>query len=306
MEYVNLGTTGLKVSRLCLGCMTYGIRAWRDWVLDEDAAGPSSSGRSKPASTSSTPPTCTRSASARRSPAGRCATSAQRDEVVIATKVFNPMGDDPNDRGLSRKHILHAIDASPAAARDRLRRPLPDPPLRPRHADRGDARGARRRRARRQGALHRRLEHVRLAVREDARTWPTSTAGRASSSMQNHYNLVYREEEREMIPLCRDEGIGVIPWSPLARGFLAGNRRAPGQRRDDPRRDRRLRPPSCTTRTTDFTRRRPRRRDRDEARRADRRRWRWPGCCAQPGVTAPIIGATQDRTTSTTRSPRSR
>ena len=154
-----------------------------------------------------------------------CKDFAARDQVVIATKVFYPMQHGPNERGLSRKHILHAIDAS-------LRRLGIDyvdlyqiHRFDPDHADRGDARSAGRRRRAGQGALHRRVVDVRLAVREDALHVAIGTAGRASSSMQNHYNLVYREEEREMMPLCREEGIGVIPWSPLARGFLAGNRR---------------------------------------------------------------------------------
>ncbi len=160
---------------------------------------------------------------------------------MIATKVFNKMGDDPNDRGLSRKHIMHAIDAS-------LRRLGTDyvdlyqiHRFDLRDADRGDAGGAGRRRARRQGALYRRVVHVRLAVRQDARDLAPATGSPASSRMQNHYNLVYREEEREMIPLCREEKIGLIPWSPLARGFLTGSRkRGDRLRRHPARKDRRL------------------------------------------------------------------
>ena len=157
--------------------------------------------------------------------------------VVIATKVYNPMSDDPNDRGLSRKHILRGDRRQPAAARHRLRRSLPDPPLRPAHADRGDARGAGRRRPSRQGALHRRVVDVRLAVHEGAGACQRQHGWAPFVSMQNHYNLIYREEEREMLPLCRAEGIGVIPWSPLARGRLrAGNRAVmPGGRPSGPR-----------------------------------------------------------------------
>ena len=150
---------------------------------------------------------------------------AQRDKVVIATKVFNPMGDDPNQRGLSRKHIHHAID-------DSLRRLGTD------YVDLYQ--------------IHRfdyetPIEETLRALDDVVRAGKALYIGASSMfayqftkmlktsdelglarfvSMQNHYNLVYREEEREMMPLCREEGIGVIPWSPLARGFLAGNRRA--------------------------------------------------------------------------------
>ena len=139
---------------------------------------------------------------------------ADRDEVVIATKVHGPMRAGPNGAGLSRKAIMTEIDAS-------LRRLGTDyvdlyqiHRWDYQHADRGDARGAARRREGRQGALHRRVVDVRLAVRARRCTSPTSTAGRASSSMQNHYNLLYREEEREMLPLCADEGIGVHAVEP--------------------------------------------------------------------------------------------
>ena len=203
------------------------------------------------------------------------------------------MGDDPNQRGLSRKHIMHSID-------DCLRRLGIDyVDLYQIHrfdhddADRGDARGAARRGAGRQGALHRRLVDVRLAVRARCCTPPTSSASRRFVTMQNHYNLVYREEEREMIPLCRDEGIGLIPWSPLARGFLAGNRTPPGQGRDDSR-----------AKTDDFAHRLYYRRRRFHGGRSRQPRsptkrgvpnaqvaLAW--LLSQPGVTAPIVGASK-------------
>ena len=153
---------------------------------------------------------------------------AKRDQVIVATKVFWPMGDGPNDRGLSRKHLLDGIDASlRRLGMDyvdlyQIHRFDYDTPIEE------TLRGARRHRPRRQGALHRRVEHVRVAVRARCSRRRERTAGRSSSSMQNHYNLIYREEEREMMPLCRAEGIGVIPWSPLARGFLAGDRKKQG------------------------------------------------------------------------------
>jgi aryl-alcohol dehydrogenase-like predicted oxidoreductase len=154
----------------------------------------------------------------------RSGISAPRERLVVATKVFSPMGPTPNEAGLSRKHIMHAIDASlTRLGMDyvdlyQIHRFDPTTP------DRRDDRGAARCGESGQGALYRRVVDVCVAVREIS---PHADAmGKTRFvSMQNHYNAVYREEEREMMPLCRAEGIGVIPWSPLARGFLAGNRR---------------------------------------------------------------------------------
>ena len=226
MQYVNLGSTGLKVSRICLGCMTYGSRQWRSWVLDEaegrpfiqkalalginffDTADMYSLGRSEEV-------------------LGRALKDfgPSRDQVVVATKVFFPMSDDPNRKGLSRKHILHAVD-------DSLHRLGMD------YVDlyqihRFDY----------ETPIEETLEALTDVIKAGkARyigassmfAWQFAqmlyTADRHGFSrfvtMQNHYNLVYREEEREMVPLCRAEGVGVIPWSPLARGLLAGNRKA--------------------------------------------------------------------------------
>ena len=224
MEYVNLGKTGLKVSRICLGAMTYGSKQWREWVLEEDEGRPFlkkaveyginffdtadmySIGRSEEI-------------------LGKALRDfgPGRDKLVIATKVFNPMSSDPNDRGLSRKHIMHSIDAS-------LKRLGVD------YVDLYQT--------------HRfdystPIEETIQALHDVVKAGKALYIGASSmyawqfakmlytadkmgvtrfSTMQNHYNLVYREEEREMLPLCREEGIGVIPWSPLARGFLAGNR----------------------------------------------------------------------------------
>ena len=125
---------------------------------------------------------------------------------------------------------MSEIDASLRAARHRLCRPLPDPPLGLRHADRGDAGGAARRREGGQGPLHRRVVDVRLAVRARRCTWPTGTAGRGSSRMQNHYNLLYREEEREMLPLCADRGHrrdSLEPAGPRPAGPALGRRERP-------------------------------------------------------------------------------
>ena len=151
---------------------------------------------------------------------------------------------------------------------------------------------ARRPRARRQGAVHRSVEHVRVAVRQDAHTLADRHGWPRFVSMQNHYNLVYREEEREMMPLCREEGIGVIPWSPLGAWF---SRRQPprhGPRRHDAGQERRLRARAVlqTPRTSPWSSgwwTSP------AGGASSRPRWRWPGCCRQPGVTAPIIGASK-------------
>ncbi len=223
MKYVGLGNTGLKVSRVCLGTLTFGSSKWRDWVLGEeesrpffkkalelginffDTANVYSMGRSEEIT-------------------GKALKDmAKRDEVIIATKVYNPMGDAPNSRGLSRKHIMDSIDAS-------LRRLGMD------YVDLYQ--------------IHRwddttPIEETLEALNDLLRAGKIRYIGASSMyawqlckalyiadqhgwsrfvSMQNHYNLIYREEEREMIPLCIDQGVGVIPWSPMARGFLTGNR----------------------------------------------------------------------------------
>ena len=130
MEYVNLGSSGVKVSRICLGTMTYGAKRWRSGCWRKPRRGRSSGTRSSSASTSSIPPMSIRSASAKRL-LGRALKDfgPPRDRLVVATKVFYPMGDDPNQRGLSRKHIMHAIDDSLRRLGHGLRRSLPDPPL---------------------------------------------------------------------------------------------------------------------------------------------------------------------------------
>ena len=223
MDYVRLGSTGLKVSRLCLGCMTYGSKKWRDWVLEEEDSRPFFR-RALEAGINFFDTADMYSDGVSEEITGRALKDfAARDRVVIATKVFNPMGDDPNQRGLSRKHIHHAID-------DSLRRLGTD------YVDlyqihRFD--------------YHTPIEETLRALDDIVRAGKALYIGASSMygyqfakmlaasdqhglarfvTMQNHYNLVYREEEREMLPLCREEGIGVIPWSPLARGFLAGNR----------------------------------------------------------------------------------
>ena len=223
MEFTNLGKSGLKVSRLCLGCMTFGTKKWREWVVENpdaekviayaldqginffDTADMYSDGVSE------------------EIVGNVLRRLAPRDSYVLATKVYFPTGDRPNQGGLSRKHIFEAIEAS-------LKRLGTD------YVDLYQ--------------IHRfdyetPVEETLRALHDLIRMGKTRYIGASSMyawqfarmlytsrlndwepfiSMQNHYNLIYREEEREMFPLCREEGIGVIPWSPLARGFLAGNR----------------------------------------------------------------------------------
>jgi aryl-alcohol dehydrogenase (NADP+) len=226
MQYINLGSTGLKVSRLALGMMTYGAKSWREWMLEEEESKPFIR-RAVEAGINFFDTADVYSLGVSEEITGRALKefAPNREEVVIATKVFNPMSDGLNDRGLSRKHIHAAIDNS-------LRRLGVD------YVDlyqihRFDP--------------HTPIEETVEALNDVVRAGKALYIGASSMyawqflkmletqrrlgaarfvTMQNHYNLVYREEEREMIPLCQSEGIGLIPWSPLARGFLAGNRKA--------------------------------------------------------------------------------
>ena len=223
MQYVRLGQTGLRVSRVCLGTMTYGNSQWRDWILNEEDAKPFYK-RALDAGINFFDTADVYSLGASEEVTGRALKDyAKRDDVVIATKVYSPMGGGPNERGLSRRHIFDSIDNS-------LRRLQTD------YVDlyqihRWDA----------ETPIEETLEALNDLVRmgkvryigaSSMYAWQFAKALHTSDqhgwarfvSMQDHYNLVYREEEREMIPLCIDRGVGVIPWSPLARGFLAGNR----------------------------------------------------------------------------------
>jgi 1-deoxyxylulose-5-phosphate synthase len=230
VKYVNLGATGLRVSRVCLGMMSYGNGSDRPWVLDEDAAEPIVKAAADGGITFYD------TADVYSGGASEVATGRllpkffQRDEMVVATKVFNPMGPGQNDRGLSRKHIMSGIDAS----------------LRRLNMDYVDLYQIHR------WDNHTPIEETMEALHDVVRAGKARYIGASSMyawqfakaqhvaenhgftrfiSMQNHYNLIYREEEREMIPLCIDQGVGVIPWSPLARGVLAGNRSRTGERR---------------------------------------------------------------------------
>jgi aryl-alcohol dehydrogenase-like predicted oxidoreductase len=229
MDYTHLGNTGLRVSRICLGMMSYGDSAWRDWVLDEPDADPIVRAAVEGGITFFDTADMY-SLGASEEVTGRLlAKYISRDDAVVATKVFNPMGPGENQRGLGRKHVLASIDAS----LERLGMDYVD--LYQTH--RWD----------RDTPIEETMEALNDVVRAGkARyigassmfAWQFAKAQHVAErngwarfvSMQPHYNLLYREEEREMIPQCLDQGVGVIPWSPLARGVLAGNRSRGGER----------------------------------------------------------------------------
>ncbi len=229
MEYTRLGSTGLKVSRLCLGVMTYGDPGWRPWVLSEEAGRPFIK-RALEHGINFFDTADMYSLGKSEEVLGRALKDfASREKVVVATKVYSPMSGDPNDRGLSRKHLLASIDGS----LQRLGMEYVDlyqihrwdagTPIE--ETLRGLEDIVRSGKARYIGASSMMSwQFAKALYVADQRGWTRFV------SMQNHYNLVYREEEREMLPLCREEGIGVLPWSPLARGFLAGNRKRGSQR----------------------------------------------------------------------------
>ncbi len=225
MKYVNLGRSGVKVSRICLGAMTYGDPAWRKWILSEEQGRPFiKRALERGVNFFDTADMYSRGAS--EEVLGRAIRDfAKRDDVVIATKAYYPMSDAPNDRGLSRKHLLTSIDASLRRLGTdyvdlyQIHRYDPETPIEETLRALDDI--VRSGKARYLGASSMASwQFARALYLADRHGWTRFV------SMQNHYNLVYREEEREMMPLCREEGIGAIPWSPLARGFLAGNRRA--------------------------------------------------------------------------------
>jgi 1-deoxyxylulose-5-phosphate synthase len=225
MSYVRLGSTGVRVSPLCLGMMTYGSKKWREWVLEEDESRPLVR-RAVEAGINFFDTADMYSRGESEVVTGKLLREFQprREELVIATKVFNPMSDGPNDRGLSRKHIMASIDAS----------------LKRLGVDYVDV-----------YQIHRfdpqtSIEETCEALSDVVKAGKALYLGASSMyawqflkmlnfqrenglarfvTMQNHYNLVYREEEREMIPLCLDQQVGCIPWSPLARGFLTGSRK---------------------------------------------------------------------------------
>ena len=290
MDSVNLGATGMRVSRVCLGMMSFGNDSDRPWVLDEEAADPivraavdggiyffdTANAYSNGASEVAT---------------GRLVRKyLSREEAVIATKVFMPVTPGPNGGGLSRKHIHAAIDASlqrldlDYVDLYQIHRWDPHTPI-----------------EETMGALDEvvRAGKTRYVGASSMHAWQFAKAQCTAErhgyarfvSMQNHYNLIYREEEREMIPQCVDQGVAVIPWSPLARGVLAGNRTRGGEKRTTR---------SNTDQFTDYLYSQPS--DFDVVERvADvaNERGVAPAQVAlawllhKPGVTAPIVGATK-------------
>lgn len=225
MPFTSLGHAGTQVSRLCLGMMTYGSKKWREWVLDEEDARPIVK-RAVEAGLNFFDTADMYSVGESERVTGNLLREFQprRDELVIATKVYNPKSTAPNDRGLSRKHIMASIDAS-------LKR------LGVEYVDLYQIH-----RFDKNTPVEETCEALDAVVRagkalyigaSSMYTWQFAKMLNFQQNnglarfvtMQNHYNLVYREEEREMIPFCLDQKIGCIPWSPLARGFLTGTRK---------------------------------------------------------------------------------
>jgi aryl-alcohol dehydrogenase-like predicted oxidoreductase len=287
MEYTNLGSTGLKVSRVCLGCMTYGSKSWRQWVLDEEEGRPFIK-QALELGINFFDTADMYSLGASEQVLGRALKDfgPSRDKVVIATKVFFSMGDSPNQKGLSRKHIMHAID-------DSLRRLATD------YVDLYQ--------------IHRfdyetPIEETLIALHDVVKSGKARYIGASSMfawqfarmlntsdrlgltrfvTMQNHYNLVYREEEREMNPLCRAEGVGLLPWSPLARGLLAGNRKAQTLRAQEDDYSKKLYTQEADDRVVDCVAQVAKDRDAPPAQVA----LAW--LLHKPEVTAPIVGASK-------------
>jgi len=224
MQYTNLGKSGIKVSRICLGMMTYGSPKWRDWILEEEQSHPFVQ-RAVEAGINFFDTADMYSLGVSEEITGRLLREySRREEVVIASKVYFPMGDKPNQGGLSRVHIMQAVeDSLERLGTDyidlyQIHRWDYETPI-----------------EETMEALHDLVKagKVRYIGASSMFTWQFAKSQYLTDlmgwtrfvSMQNHYNLVYREEEREMIPFCVDQGVGLIPWSPLARGFLAGNRK---------------------------------------------------------------------------------
>jgi 1-deoxyxylulose-5-phosphate synthase len=224
MQYVNLGRSGLKVSRLCLGTMSYGTSKWRPWVLDEAESRPFYK-RAFELGINFFDSADMYSKGVSEEVLGRAIKDlGRRHEVVIATKVFYPIDEnDPNGQGLSRKHIFDAIDGSLQRLKMdyvdlyQIHRYDTQTPVEETLEALHDVVKAGKARYLGASSMYA-WQFAEMLALQRARGWAPFI------SMQNHYNLVYREEEREMIPLCFSRGIGLIPWSPLARGFLAGNR----------------------------------------------------------------------------------
>ncbi len=285
MEYVNLGRTGLRVSRVCLGMMSFGNDSDRPWVLDEDAADPIVHAAVEGGVTFFDTAD-TYSGGAIEVATGRLLPKyLSRDELVVATKVYMPMTPGENGGGLSRKHILSAIDAS----LERLDMEYVDLYQIHRWDGRTPIEET-------MEALHDvvRAGKARYIGASSMFAWQFAKAQQVADrngwtrfvSMQNHYNLIYREEEREMIPQCIDQGVGVIPWSPLARGVLAGNRSRVGREARPPGRTPTGSPTTSTANrpTSTWSSGWPRW---PRSGGCPLHRWPWPGCCSAQGSPLP-------------------
>ena len=228
MQYVNLGKSGLKVSKLCLGMMTYGSPKWRPWVLDEDASRPFiKKALNAGINFFDTADMYTLGVSEELTGQLLRKFGVKRENVVVTTKLFFNLTDEINAGGLSRKHIMDAIDASlTRLGMDyvdlyQIHRWDYETPIEETMEALHDIVKAGKARYIGASSMYA-WQFAKAQHTAEVNGWTRFT------SMQNHYNLVYREEEREMIPLCIDQGIGLIPWSPLARGFLAGKRKREG------------------------------------------------------------------------------
>ena len=292
MNYTNLGTSGLRVSRICLGMMGFGNDSDRPWVIDEDAAEPIVRAAVEGGVTFFD------TADAYSGGASEVATGRLvpkflgRDEVVIATKVFMPVSPGENGGGLSRKHILSGIDVSLKRLKMdyvdlyQIHRWDPRTPIEETMEALHDV--VRSGKARYIGASSMfSWQFAKAQYTAEAHGWTRFV------SMQNHYNLIYREEEREMIPLCLDQGVGCIPWSPLARGMLAGNRTRDGGRHTTR---------SSTDAFTDYLYDQPTDYDVVDAavqvagaRDVQPAQVALAWLLAKPGVAAPIVGATKKK-----------
>ncbi len=302
MEYVNLGSTGLRVSRVCLGMMSYGAHETRPWALGEADAEPIIR-RAVEGGITFFDTADVYNGGQSEVVTGRVLPKLlSREELVVATKVHGQTMPGENGRGLSRKHVMASIDAS----LQRLQMDYVDlyqihrwdytTPIEETMEALHDVVKAGK--ARYIGASSMfAWQFAKAQAVAERRGWTRFV------SMQNHVNLVYREEEREMIPQCIDQGVAVLPWSPLARGLLTGNRTRAGERLTTRAGDRLLRrlplPPGGRLRH-----RRPPHRGRRRARRAERRRWRSRGSSAAPA--SPRRSSARRRSsTSRTRWPRS-
>ena len=289
MHYVNLGTAGVKVSRVALGCLTFGSKRWRPWVLEEaEAVALIKCALDHGINFFDTADFYSLGASEEVLGRALRRLAVPRRRVVIASKVGLPVGDDPNARGLSRQHIRHAIEATLRRLGVdyldlyQIHRFDAETPMDETIAALDDV-------VRSGKALY--LGASSMPAWQFARLLARCDAAHATrfATMQSHYNLVYREEEREMIPLCVAEGVGVLPWSPLARGFLAGNRGGRDEtvraKTDDIARRFYMHESDAAVlaRVTDIARRR------GVANAQVALAW----LMRQPGVVAPLIGATK-------------